>query len=362
MSGYNGKLISELGVEKYLKGKRDSQYSNIDFLDRGASLNQKWQECNFGCHGPSYRTLRPSATWNQALLLMDQISPTVAGIADGVQHQIYQKPKNIAYGAERTAEGLHLMGAERFSDVGGENLAILDLLETTYKNIVEFDISVLDNPLMQAATVIVHDYVSVIPEWVIEKALDSGALIFDNIDKTQLIKAGTKGVINSIPPEDIERAVTALKDKGKRLVGKQIGKKLAVAISAAIATQIAKKIMSDPAMTFSLKRRLVRLKKAAKPMGGGLGKALLILLHGQGLLGIAAKSSRTLKEKCPTTWKTLRHKLHGADMAYFLIEGMMSEYVDRLSLLEKQPKEFFKVMEALIRERLTKKIFYPGSY
>ena len=62
MSGYNGKLISELGVEKYLKGKRDSQYSNIDFFDRGSSLNKKWQECNFGCHGPSYRTFRPSAT------------------------------------------------------------------------------------------------------------------------------------------------------------------------------------------------------------------------------------------------------------------------------------------------------------
>lgn len=362
MSGYNGKLISELGVEKYLKGKRDSQYSNIDFFDRGSSLNKKWQECNFGCHGPSYRTFRPSATWNQTLLLIDKISPSVAGIADGIQHQAVEQPKNIAAGVGRTAEGLHLMGEERFSDVGGENLAALELIETTYKNIVEFEISVLENPLMQAATTIINDYISVIPEWVLEQALESGAFIFNNIDKTTLLRAGTKGVFDRIPPEDLDRAVTALKDKGKRVIGKQIGKKLTIAISAIIATQISKKIMSDPAMTFSLKRRLAHLKRAAKPMGGGLGKALVILLKAQGLIGTAAKSSRTLNEKCPTTWKKLRYKLHGADMVYFLIEGVVNEYVDRLSLLEKQPQEFFRVMEALIRDRLTKKIFYPGAY
>lgn len=325
-------------------------------------MKQNWEECDFGCHGPSYRALRPLATWNQALLLADQINPAAAGIIDGVQHQLVQKPKNIAAGIERTTEGLHLLGAEKFSDVGSENLAILDLIETAYKNIVEFDLNILDNPLMQVATVIVHDYVSVIPEWVIEDSLNSGAFIFDNIDKTQIIKASVKGVINSIPPEEIEQAVSLLNNKGSRTIGKQVGKKLAAAISAAIATKISKKIMSDPAMTYSLKRRLARLKKAAKPMGGGLGKAVLILLQAQGLLGVAAKSSRTLRDKCPTTWKTLRYKLHGADMVYFLLEGMVSEYVDRLSLLEKQPDEFFKVMEALVRARITKKVFYPGSY
>lgn len=48
-------------------------------------------------------------------------------------------------------------------------------------------------------------------------------------------------------------------------------------------------------------------------------------------------------------------------MAYFLIEDVVGEYVDRLSLLEQNPKEFAKVMEALIKSKETTKIFFPGS-
>ena len=99
----------------------------------------------------------------------------------------------------------------------------------------------------------------------------------------------------------------------------------------------------------------------AKKAGGGLGGALVTLLKSHGLLGIAAKHSRELKQKCPKTWHTLRYKLQGCDMMYFLIQPLLSEYVDRLSLLEHQPTEFLRVMRALIEARHTRDVFYPGS-
>lgn len=46
-------------------------------------------------------------------------------------------------------------------------------------------------------------------------------------------------------------------------------------------------------------------------------------------------------------------------MVYFLIEGVAQEYIDRLVLLEQNPAEFGKVMEALIKAKLTQKIFFP---
>ncbi len=40
---------------------------------------------------------------------------------------------------------------------------------------------------------------------------------------------------------------------------------------------------------------------------------------------------------------------------------MIQEYVDRLSLLEKEPIKFAKLIEALIKERDSMDIFYPLS-
>ncbi len=57
-STYDGALISELGVKRYLKGVRAAPSSNIDFFIRGEIANKAWRECNFGCHCPTYRNLR----------------------------------------------------------------------------------------------------------------------------------------------------------------------------------------------------------------------------------------------------------------------------------------------------------------
>lgn len=46
-------------------------------------------------------------------------------------------------------------------------------------------------------------------------------------------------------------------------------------------------------------------------------------------------------------------------MVYFLIEGSVQEYIDRVTLLEQNPAEFGKVTEALIKAKLTQRIFFP---
>lgn len=165
--------------------------------------------------------------------------------------------------------------------------------------------------------------------------------------------------MDHISSEDIQAAKDFTSGKAKRLAGKQIGKKLASAIAAAIALKITKKILRSNQIGGRLKSQISKIRKSLKPMKGGLGGTLINLLKAQGLLGTAAKSSRALKDKCPTTWFHLRYKLKGCDMIYFLIEPFVAEYVARLSLLEKQPLEFAKVMAALVKEKNTQSIFFP---
>lgn len=132
-----------------------------------------------------------------------------------------------------------------------------------------------------------------------------------------------------------------------------------MAVASAIATNIAQSIMSQPTTTMQIKRRLASIRKATRSAKGNLGAALVSLLKVQGILGLAARASRQLKMDCPKTWGILRYQMHGADMVYFFVQGMIKKYVDRLSLLEKKPVEFAKVMEALILDRQAKNILQP---
>lgn len=49
-------------------------------------------------------------------------------------------------------------------------------------------------------------------------------------------------------------------------------------------------------------------------------------------------------------------------MVYFLVENMVTEYVDRLALLEQSPRDFGKMMEALIKAKKSSAIFFPDSF
>lgn len=366
MSGYDGVLISELGAELYLEGRQALKASNISFFDNESVLARKWQECNFGCHTPAYRMLKKSSSWEDVLREIDKLSPAAAGFADGFKYELVDQPAKIAAGIERTTEGLHLQGAERFGLVGEENWATIELIQKVFTAMIEFDLNVFENPLMKTVLVVVNDYIAVLPEWVLAEVHQSG--VFNEsgqVDAVTLIKASKFLLQDSVTDEEIKIASEFVAGKAQRFIGKQVGKqvsrRLAATIALAVATKITRKLLEVDSEKMRLKRRLAALRSHARKAKGGLGSALVTLLKAQGQLGIAAKHSRDLKAKCPKTWHTLRYRLHGCDMVYFLLQPLLSEYVDRLSLLEHQPDEFLKVMRALIEARKTRQVFIPGS-
>jgi hypothetical protein len=359
---YDGALISELGVKRFLKANKDIKISNIDFFIREGAANKAWKECNFGCHGPTYRNLKRAAKKSDFLKSLDNISPLLAGTVDGLYHNTVGQAERIGGGVKRTAEGLHIHGEENFQSVGDENVAAYQFATTAFEKLISFEIDLLENPVTQIVMVAVSEYISVLPEWLIEETLRSGALKIPNkIDTPWLLKAAALGVIENTNQEHIIQAINLLNQPAQRLLGKQIGKKLAVAIAVAIASTITKKIMRESPALYELKRKLVSVRKTAKTMKGGLGGAMLTLLKSQGLLNIAAEASRRLNNDSPRVWNRLRFRLNGANMVYFLVENMVSEYIDRLAVLERNPEEFGKILEALIKAKQTPQIFFPGT-
>lgn len=359
---YDGALISELGVKRYLKATQDIKTSNIDFLLRGAALNTAWKECNFGCHGPSYRNLQRASTRSDFLNSLGNISPIVAGVVDGVDYQTIGQVKRLGGGAKRTAEGLYLGGQENFDNVGDENTAAYEFATMAFEKVLTFEVDVLDNPITQILMIVISEYTTALPEWLIEEMFKQGALVLpDKIDIVWLLKAASLGVIENANQENIVEAARLLNDPVQRLVGKQLGKKLAAAAAVALASAITKKILVRNREFRALTGRLVAIRQTARSMKGGLGSSMLMLLNIQGLLNRAAESSRQLQKTCPRLWNILRYNLNGANMVYFFLESVVEEYVDRLVLLEQNPREFGKMMEALIRAKEAPQIFFPGT-
>lgn len=359
---YDGALISELGVKRYLNGVRDQKWSNVNLFLRGEAAKQAWEECNFGCHGPTYRSLRRPSTFSEALKPIDTLSPVLAGAIDGVRHQTIGKAQRVAAGINRTGEGLMLSGEEAFAQVGDENIAAYQFAVGAFEKMVSFEINVLDNPIAQVVMAVVSEYISVLPEWAVKEGYEQGAFkVPERVDMQWLLKALSLGITKGVDRKDIERAADLLNRPAQRLAGKQIGKKVAAALGAILSVYVCKKLLTGVSNHYATRRRLARLRDNARKLGGGLGGSVLFLLHSQGLLSIAAGSSRRLHEANPKVWSTLRFRLNGANMVYFLVENLLQEYVDRLSLLEKRPHEFAKVMKALLAAGDTREIFFPGT-
>lgn len=358
---YNGKLISELGVKRYLKAINDIRHSNINFLIRGEAADKAWSDCDFGCHGPTYRQLKRPSTYAEALKPIDEFSPALAGFIDGINTNSVGKIQRLADGTERTAEGLHLVGSDRFYKVGDENYAAYQLITSTFEKVINFELNLIDNPISQIVMAIVNDYVAILPEWVLEEIAEQGALQFpSSIDTTYVIKAAALGVIDNISSDDLSLAAQKLQSPTQRVIGKNIGKKVPAALTAIISSYITKKLIKESVETHQLKRNLAKLRKLGRNAKGGLGGALITLLESQGLLGQAAKSSRKLQSDSPRLWNILRNNLRGANMVYFLVENITQEYIDRLVLLRDNPLQFANIMRALIRDKHTPSIFLPN--
>ncbi len=358
---FDGQLVSELGVKRYMKGFNAAKFSNIKMLQSTSSINIHWQECNFGCHGPSYRVMRRELSYEQFLKQVDNLSPMISGGIDGGKHETIHQVKLAGAGVQRTMEGLGTSGGDKFAQVGAENWAAYNSVKVNVTSLVNLDINLVDNPVMQLVFAIVNEYVSLLPESiVVDMVQDDAIVIPDSIDRTFLLRAAKHGLIEAYKSDELDGAINFLGNKAQRLAGKVMGKKLTRIVAAIIASQIARKILSSPDVNYRLKKRFVKLRASIKPARGHLGSALVLLLKTNGWLGVAAEESRKLQVDSPALWRYLRNDLGGIDMILFLVKGFVQEYIDRISLLEKQPEVFFQLMASLVSAGKTKEVFFPG--
>ncbi len=360
MKEMNGLVISEVGFKDYIKGAQAAQFSNIKPLRSQKEIQRDWDKCNMGCHVPSYRVLRKQATYNDLVSSAGAVSPLLAGGIAGVYSATVQPITTLTSGIVRTGEGLGLAGMERVVDIGIENRTAFSMLRATTRQLLETDLTSIDNPLTQLVFAVVYEYIKLIPEWVIAEVVDSNALVFpDDLGKEFVLNASNRGLIDSAMVEHLDAASEVLKQSSIKLTGKKLGERITQAIACIIAARVTRKIMISPGITWGAKKQLAGLRKFAKTSGGATGKVLMALLKAQGLLGRAASTSRRLEQDCPKLWHFLRYKCGGIDMLLFLVEGSVKEYLDTISVLEKDPVLFMKMMKAMIEAGKTTEIFLP---
>lgn len=355
---YDGQLVSELGVKKYLLGHEAKDTANIPIMKRQAFYDKQWDKCNFGCHVPTYRRVKADASFSQFIGEINKISPVTAGLLDGAHASTIKQVETIGVGASRTAEGLGLTGQDNFRLVGDENLVALHLITSIFQKVIDTEIDFVDNPLTKLIMAIVFEYIGLVPESLLEKLVEDGALVIpDGVDEGFIYNLVAKSTVAVLDKTDISAASGVLQDPAKKIIAKQLGKKLGLAIAAILAAKITKKLMNSPDATWRFKKKIASFRKTAR---GGAAGVLVGLLKAQGWLGIAARESRSLHASCPKLWQHLRFKLEGADLLYFIVKEITKEYVDRLSLIEKTPDVYLQLMQSLIEEGKGKEIFFPN--
>jgi len=354
---FDGMLVSELGVKKYLVGYNSKSYSNIPIMERQSFYDKAWDDCDFSCHGPTFRRNEKLTKTNEFISTLNSISPVAAGLVDGAYSSTFKQIGLIAGGVNRTAEGLGLAGKKSFQKVGSENIAILNLLTEVFNKVISTEIDFIDNPVSKLVMAIIYEYIGLVPESILEKMLEDGAFKIDSeIDEEFIYKMIAHGVITGLSRVDIEAAISALNNPAKKIITKQIGKKLGIALAVIVAERITKKLMRSSAATWRLKKHLVEFRKTARGSGPGV---LLGLLKAQGWADLAASESRALQASCPELWYTLRRKLKGADLLYFVVKEITYEYVDRISLIEKDPATYVSLMAALVNSGKTNEVLFP---
>ena len=358
--GYNGNLVSELGVKKYLKGYEANKYSNIDILQTRQELERRWEACDFGCHGPAYRVMRRDAQYSEQLNKIAGHSPVVAGIVDGVAASTAFATDRRLEGVQRTAEGLGLAGQDMQSQVGAENYALYISVKVNVETLLNFEIEQFENPFSKITLSIVNEYIRLLPEKMILEMVIAGSIILEPSDDIEFYKAAMdSGMLEEYNEHIVNESVSILRSKGERLLGKQIGKKIPKVLAGIIASRITRAMMINAKSDFHFKRKLARLRSTYRSLGGKPATLLITLLDLNGWLGIAARESRDLHDRCPTLWSFLRFDLNGVDMLYFLIKDFFKEYIDRIALIETDPAAFVGLMGALVQAGRTREIFFP---
>jgi hypothetical protein len=359
----DGRVIRSLGIQKFLDHCADIPHSNIDFFATKQQLEQRWNECNFGCHGPSYRVLYRQSTYTEVLEFLNKIDPTY-GYATGVIDSTITNTSKIVKGGERTAEGLGVSGTDRIAEIGRENSLAFNLAKDALVKAFSLSLTLVDNPFTALIINIVTTYIKYVPDEIIVQMAAHGKFKNIEIDMNMTIQATTKGLTNidlsGLEISELKLVGEYLKNNPQfllKLLGKYHGRKLVNYIATHIAIAIARQIAVGMSKSFRYKRFLKTVKpsKTTKNLAG----VVIFLLKTQGLLQEASNASKRLHNRSPKLWLKLRQQ-QGLDMIYFFIEDYITEYVDRIGLAERNPDRFIEMVVAILKPPGTiDDLFFP---
>ena len=230
---------------------------------------------------------------------MSIIWRVVSAIGDG----LYSVGEDIAYGAQRTGQGLGMGKDGRSAEIGYEDRALVTLLYGIFK----FGITDRENPLYKAISLTLERYYSHLPDKVL-------ALLAKN--------AGLAGGYMA----------------GRMFLGKKLAEAVAVRVSSAVA------------MTAGYKALATKLGVSAGASATGVGVVIGGLMI-RGVFQRASLAAERLQRKNFILYNEL-YKKGDLQLLYFLVEEPLAKYIAVISAAERGDK--------LELERLIRSHFHRG--
>lgn len=231
----------------------------------------------------------------------------VCSVSVAIGDGIVSVGADIAYGIERSFEGLGGKGQRRVLQIGFENEFLVKHLQQLFK----IGYQSYKNPLTKLISSILVKYYSHLPDDVLAGLAKKAGVILTN---------------------------TAAKQVGKK-IGKKIAEKVAVKIAQRIAATAAMKTLG----------KRVGISASVSATGVGIPISMVML---QGLAQKSSKASQRLRGMLPDLWLSLRGE-EGLDMLYFLIEEPFKDHVNFIRDAKKSTDKYQIYVERL-RHRLKK--------
>lgn len=216
-------------------------------------------------------------------------------IAVALGKGVYSVGEDLAFGVQRTGEGLGLGKDGRVAKIGYENRALMSLLEDFFK----YGSSDYRSPLYKSIVHVLELYYSNFPEHAMT-----------TLSKQAGIGAG----------------YTA----GRMLIGKKLAEAVATRIAAAIATSAAYKKLAK------------RIGVSAGASATGIGTPIGLLMV-QGLVQRSSHAAMRLKVKSPGLYFNLQSN-GDLQLLYFLLEKPLEKYVHAILAAETDYDDFVKAI------------------
>jgi len=198
---------------------------------------------------------------------------------------VYSVGQDLAYGLDRTGEGLGLGNSGRISEIGYENRAMYNLM----KEFVSFGIENKKSPLFKSiVTILEHYYVYMSEDTVYQLAKQAG--------------------------------VAASYTTGRMVVGKSLAEAVTVRIAASIAASATYKILA----------KKLGVSSAFGVTGVGIPISMFMM---QGVLQRSSLSATRLRMKAPLLHSKLK-KNGNYQFLYFILEKPLSKYIEVIGKAE----------------------------